>query len=72
VLPRYRALAERVGSKVVLEIIIPGTAPPAVGIGRAAMAVQAAGLRPAAVMVTPAVDLKSYPPGTPLPEGVPS
>jgi hypothetical protein len=72
VLPRYRQLAERVGTEVVLEAIIPGTESPATEVERAAAAVQAAGLRPAAVVVTPAADLKSYPPGTPLPEGVPS
>ena len=70
-LPRYRELAERVGAEVVLEIIIPGTESPAAEVGRAAVAVEAAGLRPAAVVVTAAADLKSYPPGTPLPEGVP-
>jgi hypothetical protein len=71
-LPRYRELAQRTGAEVVLEIIIPGTESPAAEIGRAAAAVQAADLRPAAVVVTPAADLKSYPPGTPLPQGVPS
>ena len=71
-LPRYRELARRLGAEVVLEIIIPGTESPAAEIGRAAAAVQAADLRPAAVVVTPAADLKSYPPGTPLPQGVPS
>ena len=63
VLPRYRELAERVGAEVVLEAIIPGTESPATEVGRAAAAVEAAGLRPAAVVVTPAADLKSYPPG---------
>ena len=71
-LPRYRELARRVGAEVVLEVIIPGTESPAAEVGRAAAAVQAVGLRPAAVVVTPAADLKSYPPGTPLPEGVPA
>jgi D-apionolactonase len=70
-LPRYRELAQRVDAEVVLEIIIPGSDSPAAEIGRAATA-QAADLRPAAVIVTPAADLKSYPPGTPLPAGVPS
>ena len=70
-LPRYRELAHRLGAEVVLEVIIPGTERPAAEIGRAAAAVQAVGLRPAAVVVTPAADLKSYPPGTPLPQGVP-
>jgi hypothetical protein len=71
-LPRYLELARRVGAEEVLEIIIPGAESPAAEIGRAAAAVEAAGLRPAAVVVTLAADLKSYPPGTPLPEGVPT
>jgi hypothetical protein len=70
-LPRYRELAQRLDAEVVLELIIPGTDRPAAEVGRAAAAAKAAGLRPAAVVVTPAADLKSYPPGTPLPEGVP-
>ncbi|HZA65829.1 MAG TPA: hypothetical protein VE592_02715 [Geminicoccaceae bacterium] len=69
-LARYRELAERVGAEVVLEIIVPGAASPADEVGRAAAAAQAAGLRPAAVVATPAADLASYPPGTPPPEGV--
>jgi D-apionolactonase len=52
-LPRYRELAQRVDAEVVLEIIIPGSDSPAAEIGRAATA-QAADLRPAAVIVTPA------------------
>ena len=71
-LPRYRELAQRVGAEVVLEVIIPGSESAATEVGRAATASAAAGLRPAAVVVTPAADLKSYPPGTPLPAGVPS
>ncbi|MGH6896196.1 MAG: hypothetical protein ACREJ5_06580 [Geminicoccaceae bacterium] len=72
VLPRYRELAERIGTEVVLEVIMPGTESPATEVGRAATATQAAGLRPTAVVVTPAADLASYPPGTPFPDGVPS
>jgi D-apionolactonase len=68
----YKELAGRVGAEVVLEIIIPGTESPGAEIGRAAAAVKTAGLRAAAVVVTPAADLKSYPPGTPFPTGVPS
>jgi hypothetical protein len=70
--PRYKELAWKLGADVVLEIIIPGAESPAAEIGRVAAAVQAADLCPAAVVVTPAADLKSYPPGTPLPQRVPS
>jgi len=71
-LPRYGELAQRLGAEVVLEVIVPGTDSPDTEVGRAAAAVEGAGLRPSAVVVTPAADLKSYPPGTPFPAGVPS
>ena len=71
-LPEYAKLAKATGAGVVLEIVIPGTGTPAAELGAAAKAVRAAKLKPAAVMVTPALDLKSYPPGTPFPEGVPT
>ena len=68
----YGRLAKETGAEIVLEIIIPGADKPAKELGAAAKAVRAAKLRPAAVVVTPAADLKSYPPGTPFPEDVPS
>lgn len=68
----YAKLAKATGAAVVLEIVIPGVDAPAAELGSAAKAVRAAKLKPAAVVVTPAADLKSYPPGTPFPEGVPS
>ncbi|MBX6320352.1 MAG: hypothetical protein IRY94_00835 [Rhodospirillaceae bacterium] len=67
VLPGYRDIAGKIGAEVVLEAIIPGTGAPADEIAPLARAAAAAGLTPAAVMVTPAVDLKSYPPGVPVP-----
>ena len=68
----YAKLARETGAGIVLEIIIPGVDKPAKELGEAAKAVRAAKLKPAAVVVTPAADLKSYPPGTPFPAGVPS
>ena len=68
----YAKLARETGAEVVLEIIIPGADRPTKELAEAAKAVRAAKLKPAAVVVTPAADLKSYPPGTPFPEGVPS
>ncbi|SDB35454.1 hypothetical protein [Bauldia litoralis] len=68
----YAKLAKETGAEVVLEIIIPGDDTPAREIGAAGKAVRAAKLKPAAVVVTPAADLKSYPPGTPHPDGIPT
>lgn len=68
----YAKLAKETGAEVALEIIIPGTDKPLAELREAAKAVRAAKLRPDAVVATPAADLKSYPPGTPLPEGVPT
>lgn len=70
-LAAYRQLAQQTGAEVVLEIIIPGERTPPQELAGAAAAVGGAGLKPAAVVVTPAADLKSYPPGTPFPPGVP-
>ena len=68
----YVRLAKETGADVVLEVVIPGRDKAEAEIGAAAKAVRAAKLKPVAVMVTPALDLKSYPPGTPLPAGVPT
>jgi hypothetical protein len=68
----YARLARTTGVAVVLEIVIPGKDAPAAELAPAAKAVRAAKLKPDAVVVTPAADLKSYPPGTPFPAGVPS
>jgi D-apionolactonase len=67
-LPLYRELAEKVGAEVVLEAILPGSAAPKQEVKALADAAKEAGLNPAAVVATPAADLKSYPPGVPLPE----
>lgn len=71
-LAHYRSLADRARTQVVLEIILAGDRPPSEELGPVAETVNEAGLRPEAVVVTPAQDLQSYPPGTPFPEGVPS
>ncbi|MEZ5832405.1 MAG: hypothetical protein R3D05_14620 [Dongiaceae bacterium] len=68
----YRDLVSKVGAEAILEIIIPGTGAPEAELRPAAEAVASAGLKPAAIVVTPAADLQSYPPGIPFPEGVPS
>lgn len=71
-IPQYRELAAKTGAETVLEVITPGTAGTEVELKPLAAAVEKAGLKPVAVVVTPAADLKSYPPGTPFPENVPS
>jgi hypothetical protein len=70
-LPSYRALAKAARAEIVLEVIIPGDDANA-EVRDAGKAAKDAGLRPAAVVVTPTADLKSYPPGTARPAGVPS
>lgn len=70
-LAHYRTLQQQTGAAIVLEVIFPDREGPAVELKRAADAVKRAGLEPAAVVVTPAPDLKSYPPGTPFPEVTP-
>jgi hypothetical protein len=68
-LAAYRVLDERLSATVLLEVIIPGD-DPVFELKQAADSVDQNGLRLAAVIVTPAVDLVSYPPGTPFPPSV--
>ncbi|MEQ1955729.1 hypothetical protein [Mesorhizobium sp. CN2-181] len=71
-LVHYRRLADVTGAKLALEIILRGDPEPAVELAPVAAAIREAGLSPAAVVVTPAADLVSYPPGRPFPAGIPS
>lgn len=71
-LAHYRHLADATGANLVLEIILRGDQEPAAELAPVAAAIREADLSPAAVVVTPAADLVSYPPGRPFPEGVPS
>jgi len=67
---QYRALSEATGAQVVLEIIIPGKPgkdTPAAELAPIASIVHDAGLKPAAVTVSPAPHLKAVLPGTPFP-----
>lgn len=63
-LKNYRALAEATGADVTLEIVIPGTGAPADELAPIAAAVKESGLKPAAVAVSPAADLKAVLPGS--------
>jgi hypothetical protein len=69
--PAYRDLAQQSGCEAVIEVIIPGTAPPEAELKPLADALAQARLKPAVIMVTPAADLVSYPPSIPYPDGVP-
>jgi len=71
-IPLYRDLSAKVGAETVLEVIIPGTGAPDAELQPVAAALAKASLQPVAVVLTPAADLKSYPPGTPFPDNVPS
>ncbi|MGH6930976.1 MAG: hypothetical protein ACREEE_00930, partial [Dongiaceae bacterium] len=71
-IPQYRDLSSAIGAETILEVIIRGEGAPSPELRAVAAAVEKAGLRPTAIVVTPAADLKSYPPGVPYPENVPS
>ena len=66
-LARYRELANGMGAAVELQLVVPSFDNFAADLATAAAAVSAAGLAPAAVMVVPAADLVSTPPGSPWP-----
>lgn len=63
-LKNYRALAEATSADVTLEIVIPGRGAPADELAPIAAAVKESGLKPAAVAVSPAADLKAVLPGS--------
>jgi hypothetical protein len=60
---RYRALRQATGAELVLEIVIPGEDPKA-ELAKAAEAAKALGVRPAAIAVSAAADLKGVLPGS--------
>jgi hypothetical protein len=66
-LARYRNLAEGVGVAVELQVVVPSLDDFAADLAAAGSAVTDAGLVPAAVMVVPAADLVSTPPGSSWP-----
>jgi hypothetical protein len=67
-LDAYRRLAEATGADITLEIITDGKPGPLAELKPLAMAVERAGLKPAAVTVVPAQDMKSVLPGSKWPE----
>ncbi len=68
-LAAYQRLAKATGSDVALEIILPGRQAPAVELAPIAQAVARVGLVPAAIAVSPAIDLKGVLPGSKGPDG---
>jgi hypothetical protein len=62
VLRRAAQLAAAIGAAGVLEVVLAGKDAPEVELDLVAVAAAAAEFRPRAVVVSPAIDLKSYPP----------
>lgn len=64
----YQELGRATGAAIELEILLPGKAAPEVELSRIVAAAQQCGLTPAAVSVSPAVDLKAVLPGSKGPD----
>ena len=67
-LTNYRRLGEVTGADIVLEILLPGKESPQSELVRVAVAARGAGVKPAAISVSPAVDLKAVLPGSKGPD----
>lgn len=65
----YQRLAKATGCDITLEIILPGRQAPAAELAPIAQAVARAGLVPAAIAVSPAMDLRGVLPGSKGPDG---
>jgi len=65
----YQRLGKATNADVILEIILPGQQPPATEFQPIADAVKRAGLIPAAISVSPAIDLRGVLPGSKGPDG---
>jgi D-apionolactonase len=63
--------ATALGAAPALEIVLPGKHAPDVELDLVAVAAASAGFRPRAVVVSPAIDLRSYPPSVDRPAGPP-
>jgi hypothetical protein len=71
VLRRAQELAERLGARPVLEIVLPCAQAPEIELDLVAIAAASAGFAPDAVVVSPEVDLHSYPPSVSRPASPP-
>ena len=65
----YQRLGKATNADVILEIILPGQQSPATEFASIANAVKKAGLVPAAISVSPAIDLRGVLPGSKGPDG---
>ena len=65
----YQRLGKATNADVMLEIILPGVAAPAAELAPIAQAAKDAGLAPAAVALSPAMDLRGVLPGSKGPDG---
>lgn len=65
----YQRLGKATNADVILEIILPGAQSPATEFALIAEAVKRAGLIPAAISVSPAIDLRGVLPGSKGPDG---
>src|SRR4029453_17132826 len=65
----YQRLAKATNADVILEVILPGAQSPATEFGPIAEAVKRNGLIPAAISVSPAMDLRGVLPGSKGPDG---
>ena len=71
VLRRAAQLASAIGAAATLEIVLAGKEAPDVELDLVAVAAAAAEFHPRAVVVSPAIDLKSYPPSVDRPPSLP-
>jgi hypothetical protein len=65
----YQQLGQATKSDVILEIILPGAQAPEAELAPIAAAVKSANLKPAAIAISPAMDLRGVLPGSKGPEG---
>jgi hypothetical protein len=65
----YQRLGKATNADVILEVILPGAQSPATEFGPIAEAARRVGLVPAAIAVSPAMDLRGVLPGSKGPEG---
>jgi hypothetical protein len=71
VLRRAAQLAAAIGAAAVLEVVLAGKDAPDVELDLVAVAAAAVAFHPRAVVVSPAIDLKSYPPSVDRPPSLP-
>jgi len=68
-LRRSAQFAQAIGARTQLEIVLDKANDPAIGLDLVAIAAKASGFTPDSVMVSPEIDLESYPPSVDRPAG---